>query len=131
MSNEKDNRREYMLKYWAANPKKAKANSARYRAENPEKLKALGKKYRSTVRGWLVRRYHAMGQRCQKQKSYIDKGIKNNFESSDALVDYVVNELKVDPRGLECHRIDDDGHYEPGNIEFLTDAEHKNVHKKE
>ncbi len=63
-----------------------------------------------------------------RDKCYATKGTKNLFESSDAFINYVVDVMQIDPRGLEIHRIDNGGHYEPGNIEFLTKLEHVNVH---
>lgn len=35
-----------------------------------------------------------------------------------------------DPRGKQCHRPDNDGDYEPGNIEFLDPDEHRRVHEE-
>lgn len=61
---------------------------------------------------------------------YTDKMIFNLFVSPEEFIQYVVNELKVDPRGRACHRIDDSGHYEKGNIEFLTAQEHAAAHVK-
>ena len=82
-----------------------------------------------------MKRCNHMKQRCDnpdnsKFKHYGGRGIECRFESNQEFVDYVINELKVDPRGLEIHRINNDGHYEKGNIEFLTDIDHKKKHKK-
>lgn len=80
--------------------------------------------YYSTKHGYLNRLFHAFTWRCNCKKSYLDKGIRNKFLSPVELVDHVINELQVDPRGLECHRIDDDGHYEKGNVKFLRSTDH-------
>lgn len=86
--------------------------------------------YYSTSHGHLVKLYHHINLRCKKRKFYLDKGVTNKFVSSEVFVNYVLDELKVDPLGKECHRINDDGHYEPGNIEFLTRAGHKEAHRE-
>ena len=69
-----------------------------------------------------------MNQRCnnpeaQNYKYYGGRGIKNKFTSLDEFRDYVMNELRVDPRGLDIDRIDNSGHYEKGNIRFITHKE--------
>ncbi len=111
----RDSQRKYMLKYWALNPERSKTNLAKYHA---------------TVNGHLRRQYHNMNQRCKSQESYIKAGVKNKFESANALISYVVGVMEVDPRGLDVHRINNDGHYEKGNIEFLTEQEHMSKHKR-
>ena len=90
--------------------------------------KKAEKKYNSTIRGCLVRRYHAMVNRCinpkcEDYKNYGGRGIECKFESIDDFRDYVMNELQVDPRGLDIDRIDNDGHYEKGNIRIVTHLE--------
>lgn len=91
-------------------------------------------KYRGTKEGWLQAVYHGIGQRCSdasknpRYKSYHVKGIRNRFPAADVFIDYVINIMQVDPRGKQIHRIDDSGHYEPGNIEFLTRDEHVKIH---
>jgi hypothetical protein len=90
--------------------------------------KATRKRYCGTINGDLHRKFDNITDRCSKNKSYIRKGIMNLFESVEDLIDYVVDVLQVNPIGLQCHRIDNDGHYEPGNIEFLTKIEHDKIH---
>ncbi len=77
----------------------------------------------------MAKRFHAINQRCTKPNSqwyhcYGGRGIKNKFKSVKEFVGYVVNELRYDNynkvRGLQIDRIDNDGHYERGNIRFVT-----------
>lgn len=74
-----------------------------------------------------------MKQRCtspayKNYKNYGGRGIKVCFKSANEFVDYVINILQVDPRGLQVDRIDNNGNYEPGNIRFVTHLE--NQHNK-
>lgn len=106
-----------------------------YRRTHKIKRVKQQKEYRQSINGCLNRCFHRLNQRCnnpehQRYKYYGGRSIKCLFKSSDEFINYVVNVLKVDPRGLEVHRINNDGHYELGNIEFLTRAEHKAKHKE-
>ncbi|MEK0337843.1 MAG: hypothetical protein QQN41_10460, partial [Nitrosopumilus sp.] len=85
------------------------------------------KKYYSTINGHLQGIFAAMKHRCSNPncptfKYYGKRGIEVCF-TSDEFVDYVVNELQVDPRGLTIDRIDNSGNYEKGNIQFVTQKE--------
>lgn len=77
-----------------------------------------------------------MLRRCNnpKDKRYNDwggRGIENKFPNFKAFHDYVIKELRIDPRGLTIDRIDNDGHYEHGNIRFITQAKNnRNKRKK-
>lgn len=108
----------------------------RYNSSSKGKLSvaASKSKFNASVKGKLSRTYHNILQRCNatygnvNDRQYNGKGIECKFGSAAELFDYVVNVMEVDPRGKVCHRIDNDGHYERGNIEFLTRAEHVEVH---
>ena len=100
-----------------------------YRANRTKKAiiyRAIAdKRYRSTVRGHLFQVFANMRKRCydisnHRYHRYGGRGIKIRFVSVNEFVDYVINELQVDPRGLTIDRIDNDGDYEPGNIRFTT-----------
>ena len=115
------------------------ATTKRYRKNHREKLKAYNLKYnrgyRKTVRGHLTLLFHKIKERCESVNHYGyywygGRGIACCFKSSSEFVDYVINILKVNPRGLEIHRINNDEHYEPGNVEFLTAKEHGLKHRK-
>ncbi len=85
------------------------------------------REYCNTIKGRLRRTYGDMNNCCNNPKNkryhrYGGRGIELKF-TSDEFVDYVVNELQIDPRGLTIDRIDNDGHYEPGNIRFVTRVE--------
>lgn len=86
------------------------------------------KEYHKTISGHLSCLWKAMRQRCNNSKNtaykyYGGRGIKVKFSSLNDFRDYVMNELKTDPRGLTIDRIDNDGNYERGNIRFVTQSE--------
>jgi hypothetical protein len=90
-------------------------------------------KYRITISGHLQNIYTNIWRRCNIStaagyKYYGGRGIKCRFTLNE-FRDYVINILQINPKGLRCHRINNNGHYELENIEFLTDAKHKERHK--
>lgn len=116
-----------------------KASSARMRKKFRSKYLVYNLKYnceyRKTIRGHLVLMFHKIKDRCKNPihrafKWYGGRGIKCLFKSSGEFVDYVINVMHIDPRKLEVHRIDNNGHYKPGNIEFLTSKKHGLKHRK-
>ena len=98
--------------------------------------KEYHKKYYSTVSGYLRHMFHNINFRCSNlqdrhYKNYGGRGIKNLFESANKFIDYVTDTLQINPCGLQVHRIDNNGHYEKGNIEFVTDDKHRQLHRTE
>lgn len=92
------------------------------------------RQYNKTFNGHFQYLYDSMKQRCNNPNCpiyqyYGGRGIKNLFTSSDEFKDYMINELQIDPSGLQMHRIDNDRHYEKGNIKFLTPKEHRQKHR--
>ncbi|KKN60039.1 hypothetical protein LCGC14_0536260 [marine sediment metagenome] len=78
-----------------------------------------------TIEGHLRFVFHGMNQRCNNPKAhdypqYGGGGTKNLFESLEEFISYVTDVLQVDPRDKRVHRIDNDGHYEKGNLEFKS-----------
>ncbi len=116
-------------KYYQANREVRLAISKKYNAGNRIELQEYQRKYYATVEGYLHHAHLHMVSRCKNIKSYIRKGIQCNFISANDLISYIVDILQIDPRGKQVHRIDNDGHYEPGNIEFLTQEEHSERHR--
>jgi len=91
-------------------------------------------KYRGTIKGFLTRVWNHVTSRCNNPndvsyKYYGGRGIQCLFGSCSEFTDYIINELQVDPRGLQIHRINNNGNYESGNIEFLTAKVHYWRHK--
>lgn len=93
--------------------------------------------YSKTFRGHLYQCFKDMNKRCnkprrRKYKYWGGRGIRCLFKSFGEFVHYVTHDLGLstvkDIAGLQIHRPDNDGHYEPGNIEFLTLAEHRARH---
>ncbi len=126
--------REAAKKSRQRHPGKIKIRKERFHSQHPMYSTEYDRKYRQTFNGHLRHLFQGLKTRCnnskcQNYKRYGGRGIKCLFKSSDEFVDYIVDVLKVDPRGLEIHRINNDGHYEPGNIEFLTNIKHKKCHK--
>ena len=104
-----------------------------YRENNRDKCNQQKREYYATINGCLRQGFSSMNQRCNNPnrrgyKWYGGRGIENKFRSADEFIDYVTNELRVDPRGKQIHRINNDGNYAKGNIEFLTPKEHAEIH---
>lgn len=87
------------------------------------------KLYRKTFIGHLRHHFATIKQRCNNPKlpSYKDyggRGIECRFENADSFIYYVKNVLGYYTlerlKGLHLDRIDNNGHYEPGNIRFVT-----------
>lgn len=100
----------------------------KYAQTHREQIQQRRKRYFKSLKGYLRVVWHNMLKRCNnpddnRYKDYGGRGIKVKFESFDEFFDYVVNDLKADPRGLTIDRIDNDGHYEKGNIRFITHKE--------
>ena len=102
------------------------------------------KKYKErTIKDYLSHRLRQMRYRCNNSNSpiykyYGGRGIKCLFASTDSFILWVTSVLGYNTieklRGLEIDRIDNDGHYECGNIRFVTRAENnrnkRNTKKK-
>jgi len=94
-----------------------------------------GKRYYRTITGHLRQCFNSIKQRCNNPKcpsykNYGERGIRCLFESVDEFIDYVLDVLKTDPCNLAIHRIDNNSHYMPDNIEFLTMSEHSRLHMR-
>lgn len=85
-------------------------------------------RYSKSVKGYIAILFNNMMNRCTntkhpKYKYYGGRGIKCLFNSIHELRRYIIDELQVDPRGLDCDRVNNNGHYECGNIQFITHRE--------
>lgn len=110
--------------YYQQNKTKILQSCKQYRQTH----KTERKQYYKTLRGYLHHVWDNMLQRCNNPKAtgynyYGGRGIKVKFNSFDDFYDYVVNELKADPTGLNIDRINNNGDYQPGNIRFVTHKE--------
>jgi hypothetical protein len=77
----------------------------------------------------LADRYVALDQRCNnpnspEYKNYGGRGIKNLFHSAPEFVRWVIENLPHETyKGVQLDRINNNGHYEPGNLRLATSAE--------
>lgn len=103
-------------------------------------LKEGQAKYHRGIKGFLHRLFNNINQRCNNPgatgyRYWGGRGIRCLFKSFDEFFYYVTIDLGYDSveklKGLHIHRIENNGHYEPDNIEFLTSKEHKARHRRE
>lgn len=78
---------------------------------------------------WLERRYAAAKSRCENPKDakyadYGGRGIEMRFASAIEYIDYV-SILPGISREMEVDRENNDGHYERGNLRWVTPSENK------
>ena len=93
------------------------------------------KKHHNSIKGYLRSLASTIRACCDNPLNpgydfYGAYNIRWCFESTNAFVDYVINVLKVDPRELEIKRIDHNGDFTPGNIEFVTRAKKSRSRRK-
>lgn len=127
----KEARRMANKKFYSRNREELKQRCQRYRDGDRETYLRKQKEYRKTISGHLARVYSNINYRCNNPKAhnylrYGGRGIRNKFRSMKEFRDYVMDDLKIDPCGLQIDRIDNDGHYERGNIRFVTCKENNN-----
>lgn len=105
-----------------------------YQLNRTERLKC-DKAYRKTLVGGLRRRFSGIKQRCSNPKNvaykyYGGRGIKCLFKNANEFIDYIINKLQIDPRGLQVDRIKNNGHYKKGNIRIITAKVNVNNRRK-
>ena len=76
---------------------------------------------------WVVARAAGMMARCTNQshkafKNYGGRGIKFNFKSPRDCADWIMENIPpiTRDRNIQLDRIDNDGHYEPGNLRWAS-----------
>jgi len=117
--------------YYGRNQASISERKKQYYGEHRGEILRRAREYYATITGQLQCMFNNMNHRCNNPTDvsfeyYGGRGIQNRFESLDEFRDYVTNELQVDPRGLQIDRIDNNGHYEKGNIRFVTAKENMN-----
>ncbi|KKN54252.1 hypothetical protein LCGC14_0594340 [marine sediment metagenome] len=114
---------------------KIKRRNGVYCRRNRKKYLEYGRKHRRTIKGHLGQVFYGMHSRCNhpdhpKYKHYGGRGIENKFESLHNFREYVTGTLGFTDleqiKGLQIDRINNNGHYEKGNIRFVTCKENNN-----
>lgn len=82
---------------------------------------------------WLYARAHGMKQRCtnpkdRRFKDYGGRGIEFRFDSVTTCALWVRDNLGIptDPEMMELDRKNNNGHYEPGNVQWSTRQQNMN-----
>lgn len=121
--------------YYRQNKKEMLEKSAEYHKQHRKEAQLYQQYYSNTIAGHLRRIYSGMKRRCNNlkdvsYKNYGGRGIKNKFKSVDGFINYVINNLGINGinqiKGLQIDRINNNGHYEKGNIRFVTCKENSN-----
>lgn len=81
-----------------------------------------------TVPGWLYRRCQAQQDRCNNPRStsferYGGRGIEFRFAGPNEAARWIEENLGIADRTMQIDRINNNGHYEPGNLRWATSKE--------
>lgn len=115
---------------------KGKLTWKKYRQSS--KHKQVQKRYYENINVYLrhkyaVIKYRCNNSECKQYKDYGGRGIELRFTVNN-FIDYVVNDLGYNTtemlKGLQIDRINNDGHYELGNIRFVTAKINSNNRRK-
>lgn len=80
---------------------------------------------------WLYQRCQAQMDRCRNPNSsaferYGARGIKFRFPSANDAANWIAANLGVPDRAMQLDRLDNNGHYEPGNLRWATRVGNQN-----
>ena len=84
-----------------------------------------------TVPRWLYQRCQAQQSRCQNWSDaqfhlYGGRGIEFRFDGPNSAARWVAATLGVADRSMQLDRIDNNGHYEPGNLRWASPVQNVN-----
>ena len=112
----------------------------KYKGYTKKEMRQYHKEYYNTLKGYLRNVYTHFNNRCNnpkdlRYKNYGGRGVENRFASFEVFYRYVVWGMGITTletiRGFYIDRIDNNGHYECGNLRFVTCTEsNKNRSKK-
>ena len=101
-------------------------------------LNPISRKYGKDIRAQILRnRFSTSRDRCvnPENKSYKDyggRGIQMKFKSAAHYVAYILEALPHDDyKGIEIDRIDNEGHYQPGNLKLSSKSENLSHTRKQ
>ena len=69
-------------------------------------------------------KFNSINQRVKNRRSYQVKNIRNRFSFTDFIDFARANGLA---KGKHCHRPDPNGDYEPENLVFISEEEHRRI----
>lgn len=91
---------------------------------------------RVTVPKWIYRRCQGQMARCVNSRNpdfrrYGGRGIEFRFKSVNAATRWIAENLGIpDDRSMQLDRIDNEGHYEPGNLRWANQIANMNNTRK-
>jgi hypothetical protein len=100
--------------------------------------RASVRKWRQTTKGRLSDRFYQIRRRCTnpaypRYRDYGGRGIECKFKSRKEFIDYMLSilpDIKIN-NNITIDRIDNNGHYEPGNLRFATQKQNINNRERD